>query len=389
MNWISPNIINGPVATGSQYFKRKNFEIEILTHLERGEYILLNSPRRYGKSSIAKYLAGTQCGTMLCVFENIQDIDSENELYKRIYELIYEKLNKLNRYKKTFTHFLSKRSIKKIGTDGIELKENEIDYKTEVEILLQYFSEKDINFVIFLDELPEVLHNLLQQNQKKKAQNILKTLRHWRQNQQQIRFVILGSIGMRYVEEKITGRHIDNNDYYEVNLTGFDRDEAKRFVLFTTAEASMKLNDDIMEYLFDKIDFLIPFFIVMMLDKLDDLAKQNNEPEISREMIDKAFDSIVENNTNFMDWKRRIFVYFAENEANYIMNILTHIAHKNAISMRKAYDISHRYGLSLDFAQLLNDLEKDGYIVQKNENYYFNSPFLKAFWKKDQPFYDE
>jgi hypothetical protein len=37
--------------------------------------------------------------------------------------------------------------------------------------------------------------------------------------------------------------------------------------------------------------------------------------------------------------------------------------------------------------ELMHGLERDGYVVEKNNRYQFLSPFLQAFWKKDNPVY--
>jgi uncharacterized protein len=37
---------------------------------------------------------------------------------------------------------------------------------------------------------------------------------------------------------------------------------------------------------------------------------------------------------------------------------------------------------------LIQGLEHDGYITEQKEQYVFISPFLKAFWKNDNPIYD-
>ena len=75
-------------------------------------------------------------------------------------------------------------------------------------------------------------------------------------------------------------------------------------------------------------------------------------------------------------------------EANFLNNILTHIAHKDIINIQKIHDIAVAHDKTTDMMDLIDELEKDGYITELNENYIFLSPFLKAFWKRNNPIYN-
>jgi hypothetical protein len=72
----------------------------------------------------------------------------------------------------------------------------------------------------------------------------------------------------------------------------------------------------------------------------------------------------------------------------FVNEILTHIAHKESIRIQEIYDKAIKYDKTADYMEFIQDLENDGYIIEVNEQYRFISPFLSAFWKKNNPIYN-
>ena len=118
------------------------------------------------------------------------------------------------------------------------------------------------------------------------------------------------------------------------------------------------------------------------------MARRNSNTAVSEEDINVAFDKVVNNSSYFKDWKHRLFDYFPREEALFLNDVLLHIAHKNKINKRGLYDLAREHQKEIEYMELIDDLEGDGYIVEKDNNYIFVSPFLKEFWKRDQPIYN-
>lgn len=76
-----------------------------------------------------------------------------------------------------------------------------------------------------------------------------------------------------------------------------------------------------------------------------------------------------------------------KDEVNFVNEILIHIAHKDIINQQKIHDIAVKHNKADERMDLIDGLEKDGYITEQNENYMFQSPFLKTFWKRNNPIY--
>lgn len=75
-----------------------------------------------------------------------------------------------------------------------------------------------------------------------------------------------------------------------------------------------------------------------------------------------------------------------------VNEILIHMAHLGSITIQTIHDKAVKHEKETDYMDFVNDLEQDGYIVEDAEgsqNYVFISPFLKAFWKRNNPIYNE
>jgi len=392
MKWVHPNLIIGNKATGKYYFRRPEIEREISIEIKKGNHVLVAAPRRVGKTSVMEYLKSNCDENWMCVMENIQSISSENELYKRMYELILSCLNTNKQLWNKLGDKFREINLEEVGMEG-KLKfgdKKQLDYKAEIDNLIPQLP-KEIKLVIFLDELPEVLHQLNKANKKAEANSLLKNLRRWRQGEEfnLLCLVVTGSIGLHHIVADITGRVTDNNDYGRVSFKPFNYKQAFDFIDFVTDSATVKYSADLKLYLLDKIQYKIPYFINLILTEVDKKAFTLNDVNITNDSIDDAFEKVILENENFKDWKKRLFEYFEISNAKFMNDILIEIAHLGVMNKRKIYDLSRKRNKVDSYMELVKILVNDGYVVEQEHGYVFLSPFLATFWKNDNPIFDE
>jgi hypothetical protein len=272
----------------------------------------------------------------------------------------------------------------------VKIENLPLDFIDEIDKLLVGINEKEEieNIVLLIDELPDVLFNINKKDNDE-AKAILKSLRRWRQSKAngKVKFVFAGSVGIHYVVNAIENRNSDLNDLATINCNPLDENEFSEYINWATENATVKYNPDLQLYLSKKVQYFLPYFINLMLSKIDEQARKKNNPEISKQMIDEAFNNIVKENDHFTDWKNRLKDYMPTDDFDFVNEILMHIAHKDEISIQAIYDKAVKYKKTTDYMDFINDLEKDGYIVEYNQKYIFVSPFLKAFWKRKNPVY--
>lgn len=391
--WKSPDIIIGSAATGSYYYHRTETEQEIWAELDKGNYVLLAAPRRVGKTSIMKYLASQGKEGYLMVFHNVQGINSEIELYKTLYGLVLNCLSKTTRLKKWFTNYLKTKTITEIDINGgFKIETAQINYLEEFNRLINDLNTKDAETIILLiDEIPELLHRLNKNGKKEEASSIIKNLRQWRQNQNfnKLRLVLAGSIGIHYVVNAIECRTADLNDLNIITCPPLNHNETSDYIEWATERATVKYDEDLKNHLFGKVHYFVPYFMNLMLHEIDGIARKVNSAAITKQTIDDAFDAVLHKNQHFADWKKRLSDYLPKADFNFVNEILTHIAHNDSITIQVIYDKAVKHDKTSDYMDFIDNLVRDGYIAEIEKSYQFLSPFLKSFWKNNNPVYHE
>ena len=390
MDWIHPKLIIGNKATGEYYFRRPQIEDDIIAEIEKGNHVLIAAPRRVGKTSVLEYLSKNFRPNWKCINKNIQGIDQERELYKRIYEFILTCLKSDQKlWQQTQVLFKGKK-VTEISTQGIKLGDAELDFISEIDKVIVAIPS-EIKVILFLDELPEILHQLNKKGQKDEANRILKNLRRWRQGPEfkSLCMVVTGSIGLHHIVASINGRTTDNNDYALIDFEALNYDQGFEFIEYVTGEATVKYSPKLKLYLLDKINYKIPYFINLLINEVNKRAMKLGSPDICENDIDLAFDKIVKESKHFNDWKKRLFEYFGKSDAVFMNEALTLMAHYGKLNKRLAFDLAVKHDKTVNYMELMNILVDDGYTVENMDGYVFRSPFLQSFWLKDNPIINE
>jgi AAA+ ATPase superfamily predicted ATPase len=389
--WISPKIIIGPVATGDYYYHRLEIVEDIWEELEKGNFVLIAAPRRVGKTSVMKFMVENPKENYKLIFENIQGINAEDDFYKMIYKLILGCLSDSKKIKNWFLKYLKSKSISEVDITGsFKISDQKIDYLEEINKIIPQLDADCETIILLIDELPEVLHNLYKSNKNEQAISILKNLRRWRQDTRfkKLQFVLAGSIGIHYVVNTIEGRNSDLNDLRKVYCNPLSGSQPNEYIDWATREATIKYNDELKEYFLNKIQYFVPYFINIVLSEIDKTAKRNKNSEISTQSIDDAFEMVIINNDHFKDWKKRLSDYLTNENFLFVNEILIHIAHEEYITIQTIYDKAIKHNKTSDYMDFIGDLEQDGYIIENDKKYIFISPFLKEFWKRNNPIYN-
>lgn len=393
-NWIHPNINIGSPVTGDYYYPRTEIVDDIWVELIKGNNILIAAPRRVGKTSIMRDIEQNLQEGYIVKFESIQAVKSEKEFYETLYRLILSCLDRSVKAKKRILSFFKKKKISEIDISGkIKIEDKDFNYRNEINAIFRELDNNSETIVLLLDELPEVLHTINKAGKTEDAKAILKQLRTWRQSDfKKLQFVVAGSIGIHYVVKTIEGRTADLNDLKKINCKPLNKTQALDYIDWASKKATIKYNDNLKTYLLEKIQhYYTPYFINLMLDEIDKKNRKDNTPSITNPDIDIAFNKVVKNNEHFADWKNRLKDYMPKEDFDFVNEILIHIAHKDFIAIQSIYNKAEDHGKTTDYMELISDLERDGYIEEEtegNNKYIFISPFLKAFWKRNNPIYN-
>jgi uncharacterized protein len=390
-NWVEPKIIIGNAATGSYYFPRPDIEADIWAEIKKGNHVLLAAPRRVGKTSVMQAMMDHCPEDTRCIFENIQGIKSEAEYYEKFYALLLRCLSGFDKGTNWIKKFTEGLNIEEITWEGVKFGDKKaINFEKAIGELLTKIAQNKVRVVLLLDELPEVLNNLHRQERSTEAGNILNHLRSLRQNPDirgHLALVLAGSVGIQHVVKLIEGRIADLNDFANVPFEPLGRNEAEDYLAWATEGATVQYAPDVRDHLLDQVQHYIPYFLNLLLDELNRSARKTKNPAVGKAEVDAAFQKVVKNSDHFKEWKNRLGDYFTPEQAGFMHQTLVVIAHEGRISVQKLYDQAVKHQLESGYMELVRGLEHDGYVFETSGHYAFVSPFLREFWKSDNPIY--
>jgi hypothetical protein len=251
--------------------------------------------------------------------------------------------------------------------------------------------EKDNKkLILILDELPIMLWDWYQAGRHQEAIELLDILRERRQDLESkgLRFVYCGSIGIKVIlqtlKSKLNYTGEPTNDMREYHLKPFSLEDSK-FLMECFLLSGFEIENENKENLFFHIHNLcngLPFYI----SNLFHIINVDFEAEITKENIDKAFDSLL-NETHyqkiFNQLKERLEIYYKEDSKGMIkiLNILS----KSADTISESQIITQTDEEVDAIKNALETLVNDHYLVKSmidgERNYTYKYLIFKEWWR--------
>jgi hypothetical protein len=329
-----------------------------------------------------------------CIYQDIEGVKSKNEFYQRLFELILQCIDrsKIKEAKTFIADFFKKHNISEISRSGIKMDTRELDYEKELRDLIPELKKAKVHTVIFLDEFAEVIHKLNKKGSAEDAVEILHFLREMRNDGdfEHFTLVFAGSIGLEFVIKTIDRPKLIN-DLHRIIIGPLKDEEADLLIHQLTKSATIQLAEEIIDYTKKIVHYLLPYHLQLMIEEINLVAFEHGQPVITLKVVDMAFRRVLNKRSNFEDWLERLKNYQAA-LFPFINNMLTHVAHKNIITVREIYNkaIDPKFNRSEDYMEFVDQLIQEGYLVEiREQEFGFISPFLQQFWLKQYPIYDE
>jgi len=380
----------GQAVRGNDFWKRVNELASIWSAIESGSHILLVAPRRVGKTSIMFNLQDEPKDGYIVVYIDTESADCENEFWQKLFNALLEEefVGKLKKYTKKFGLFLEETSINKITTKGVEFGDGSIvDYATAFEKLIKEL-DSDKKLIIMVDEFAQTVENIIKYEDEKNAHSFLRTHRALRQNENlanKVTFVYAGSIGLESVVTKMNASKLIN-DLNSIKVKPLSSNEAMLFTRQLCKATSIEMSDETIIILLDKIEWLIPFYIQLLIQQLEILSREQNQKAIDETMINRAIEEALSQRQLFDHWRSKLKDGFKKKGYLFAKEILNIICEKDTMSSLKIRNKATKHELDEDYArEIIHSLEYDGYITkyEDGKTYRFNSPILKLWWYKN------
>jgi len=301
-------IIIGPAAEGEFYFDRPYLEELFWKKLKETRNISIAAPRRVGKSSFMLHLLNNEVEGYLCTYVITESINESNEFFKKIYKTLIGLLNKGGKFKQFFDDLFKRLEIKKISLTEIEFGKNEIDYYEEILLLCKEVKLNEDKIILMIDEFSQTLENIITDQSREAARNFLHQCRELRNNldvKSKVSFVYTGSIGLENLVLSIDEpRSITDLGHF--NIPPLSKEEANNLIIQIIDGDPIQFNEAETAYFLGKLNWLLPYFIQVMMSEMEGICKEKGQDSISIEIIDLAFIKALENRSYFEHWLVRL-----------------------------------------------------------------------------------
>lgn len=380
----------GQIPTGNDFYPRNQVIDKIYRRLNTGSHLFMAAPRRVGKSAIMTFLKDNPRENYCFILAVVESANSTEEFYRMVIEeviksnavgLLIKGKDGLGKYFKDISAKVSLFGVDiEIDADG-----KTTSFQEEFENLLKKLGDLKEKIVIMLDEFPQAIENIKIHQNETAAINFLQQNRKHRQSAaSNIRFIYTGSIGLPMVVKKLTTSNIIN-DLNIVEVPPLSREEAIEMMIKILTHYEISINPEAITLTLDKIEWLIPFHIQLIIQELIDVNDELETQIIDNKMVEKAFDQLLKrrNNIYFDQYYERLENAYHGNEYDFVKAVLCEIATQNELTERKIMNLAKRTKITETYDSLIDSLIFDGYIHEHQKAFRFNSSILKLWWNKN------
>jgi hypothetical protein len=385
-------IITGQAARGKNFFKRSILINRLWRKIDSDSSIIISAPRRVGKTSLMRYIEDNPKNKYYVVYVITESVRNENKYYKEIVKAILnsdsiKKRDKvINSIKDLAKNIFN--SIDEVGLDSVKFSKTvELDYYEKFLEIMRSIDLEGHKLIIMIDEFAQTIENIQQKEGTAAAVQLLQSNRALRQNSDindKFQFIYTGSISLEGIARRMDSSKFIN-DLDILKVTPLSDEEGKNLINELLKGLDFTMDDDTIDHLLHKIKWLIPFYIQLAMDKIQDICDEEKLNAINDKSVDRAIKLMIEENNKFSSWHERLKVY-KTNDYKFIIDVLNIISISEAknINYNKVYDLAVQYNLEKTYKELLDTLIDDGYINNEEEEkiYTFTSPILRMWWCK-------
>jgi len=388
---LFPEIVTGALVSGGDFYDRKD-EIETIWNgLEKGENFLLRAPRRYGKSSMLKFMMDNpREGWRVCY----ADLEGGKSAEDFVEYILKKGIFLQDECATCLPDHLSNLDI----PGATEMKKTEIireerqkiisDWQAYANALFNSIEKKsgENNFLLILDEISFLVEDMINsaENGVKATRDLLKWFDEKRKIYRKIKFIISGS---EHLPEFLRAYGIDGqlDNLKEETLELFDKTTAKEYIFLVLAGRKIVVRNEEIDFLMELMGNPIPYFLQLLLDVI--ISNCHKRQNIDLKDIKKIYYKELlgpDRKRNFESIVRQLDRYkrYGELSGKGAERLLDKIAvsKRASIEMLKAI-WQEATGSERNFEAMVGIIQDDFYIKHNTDDTLsFNSKLLLDWW---------
>ena len=378
----------GSPARGEKFYIRKKLIEKLWRKIENGSNLLIVAPRRVGKTSIMCHFYDRPPEGYFIVFADTEKVNNENEYYRKLLNKIIKSgvLSKIKKALSIIEQHIPE--IKKVGHEGVELGlKSNIDYFDLITKVLKSINESEKKMILMIDEFPQTLENIIKDFGQEVGRHFLQSNRELRIDpdlNKTVKYILAGSIGLENIVRKMNAiGTINDLDTFIINP--LQNSEKIEFINLLLRDVSFELKKEQIDYIFKKIEWLIPFHIQLVIEGINDFVVEEEYKDIDNLAIDSVFEEMIKQNNHFDHWHTRLRTSFNSEEYTFAKEVLNIVSESGIILSSDIFEIAAKNHLKNNYKEVISSLIYDGYINNDDDEneYRFNSPIVGMWWRKN------
>ena len=273
------------------------------------------------------------------------------------------------------------------------------DWQSKGDRLLDILASSERPVVIFCDEVPILVSRMLKgsdysmtDERKQEADQWMSWLRrNCLRHQGTLRFVVTGSIGLEPLLRQ-AGLSATINQLTPFDLKAWSVKDACACWDALANEARLGFEDDVQQRMAELLGVCIPHHVQMFFNHLYKHCRLNGIETISLDLADRIYQQDmlgVRGHAELSHLEERIKMVLSVEQHPLTLELLTEAAVVGQLTPAAAKVICQDYGQvgnNSSLVEILGILKHDGYLLQRDDFYEFESNLLKDWWKNHYGF---
>jgi hypothetical protein len=286
---VFPNIRTGSYARATDFYDRMDTINAIWEKLGRGKSLILQAPRRYGKSSLLQYIVDNPVRGWRTCFIDLEGAASPADFATAVLKAVLGK----EEFDQTLPVHLSGRRLwsnsdsERLALIRQERKTIDADWGAYMEGLFACLVSSTGGVLLVLDEFPWLLEDM---SSKEDGVHNVENLMTWfhtaRQNAGRLSFILSGSEHLQTFLDSI-GVHGQTEDLEIEHLSLFNMNVAREFVFLVLAGQGVVATPGEVDLILSLVGEPIPYFLQIFLDSILETCRRNQK--MSRDDIEKTY----------------------------------------------------------------------------------------------------
>lgn len=374
------NIAGTPVE-GENFFGRQEL-VELLQEFLKNDDVLLLGPRRIGKTSLGRaVITKVRAAGERAIEINVASCSDEREFLAKLDagltpELASITTKAIGAMRDAMGAITARIKSVRAGSLGVELGDaNAEDWTSVAGDLLRLIAQAEERWLIYVDELPIFLYNMLRHDPQTGVQRVRRFL-DWFRNDvralpdaRKVRWLVSGSVGLDTLVQQ-HGMADTINSMKHQGLAPFSDEVAVAMLGSLAARYQIPLAADDLEKIVAGVQWPQPYYLQSAFTHLRALMV-NNPGKLPADLIDEAIDILAEPgaDNDFHHWEKRLFDQLPGNDADHARAML-HRAAQDRLGARPEIllaELENRMGdVTADeakhtFIRLRDILQRDAY----------------------------